>query len=94
MDKSKAGPSGDKHDYVSYAPYFWPNPATPDGLPYIRKDGHRNREMIAQGDAPRFEKMQGTVHTLALAYYFTGKAAMPTMPPSCFAPGSLIPRQE
>ena len=30
-------PSGNKHDYMSIAPYFWPNPDTPDGFPYIRK---------------------------------------------------------
>src|SRR5260221_240404 len=44
MDKPKAGPSGDKHDYFSTAPYFWPDPAKKDGLPYIRKDGQRNPE--------------------------------------------------
>jgi hypothetical protein len=26
MDKSKTPPSGDKHDYFSIGPYFWPNP--------------------------------------------------------------------
>jgi len=35
-------PSGDAHDYASYGPYWWPNPDTPDGLPYIRRDGQRN----------------------------------------------------
>src|SRR5262245_55190387 len=32
VHKPKAPPSGDRHDYVSMAPYFWPNPATKDGL--------------------------------------------------------------
>ncbi len=32
-------PSGDKHDYASMGPYWWPDPNTPDGLPYIRRDG-------------------------------------------------------
>ena len=36
--------SGDKHDYMSMGPYWWPNPATPDKLPYIRKDGQTNPE--------------------------------------------------
>ena len=25
--------SGDKHDYFSFGPYWWPNPDTPTGLP-------------------------------------------------------------
>jgi len=32
-------PSGDKHDYLSFSRYWWPDPKKPDGLPYIRKDG-------------------------------------------------------
>ena len=32
-------PSRDPHDYVSIATYFWPNPDTPDGLPYVSRDG-------------------------------------------------------
>ena len=40
-------PSGDKHDYMSQGPYWWPNPDTPDGLPYINKDGIRNPEVNA-----------------------------------------------
>lgn len=39
MEKKNSPPSGDKHDYMSLAPYHWPDPSKPDGLPYIRKDG-------------------------------------------------------
>ena len=39
VNKSVAPPSGDKHDYMSQAPYFWPNPQTANGLPYFRRDG-------------------------------------------------------
>ena len=35
---SKRAPSGDPHDYLSEAPYFWPDPEHPEG-PYIRRDG-------------------------------------------------------
>ena len=35
-------PSGDPHDYVSIAPYRWPNPDTKDGLPWIPRDGYVN----------------------------------------------------
>lgn len=34
--------SGDPHDYVSLSKYDWPNPATPDGLPWIKRDGVTN----------------------------------------------------
>lgn len=34
--------SGDPHDYHSLAPYWWPNPATADGLPWINRDGEVN----------------------------------------------------
>src|SRR4026207_1281824 len=32
VSKLSRPPSGDKHDYMSQAPYFWPNPDTPDHL--------------------------------------------------------------
>src|SRR5258708_35913864 len=34
VDKPMTPPSGDKHDFLSLARYWWPNPDTPDGLPY------------------------------------------------------------
>jgi hypothetical protein len=73
MDKAQPFPGADKHDYVSYAPYFWPNPDTPSGLPYVRHDGKRNREQTAKGDAPRFQRTVGAVSTLGLAYGYTGR---------------------
>jgi hypothetical protein len=74
MDKPRAGASGDKHDYLSTAPYFWPDPSKKDGLPYIREDGKRNPESHNEySDSPRLGRMAGSAKTLALAYYFTGK---------------------
>ena len=32
-------PTGNIHDYASIGSYWWPNPDTPDGLPYVRRDG-------------------------------------------------------
>ena len=73
MEKPKAGASGDKHDYLSQAPYFWPDPTKPDGLPYLRKDGQRNPGSGDEhSDAPRMARMADAVETLSLAYYFTG----------------------
>jgi hypothetical protein len=73
MDKQRVPPSGERHDYTSLGPYWWPDPTKPDGLPYIRKDGRRNPETQIDYDAPRLHRMVGAVHTLALAYYFTGQ---------------------
>lgn len=75
MEKAKLPPSHDKHDYISLAPYFWPDPKKRNGLPYIRKDGKVNPDSKDPdvNDAPRLTVMGKSVETLALAYYFTGK---------------------
>jgi hypothetical protein len=72
MDKQDTPPSGDKHDYMSLAPYWWPNPATKNGLPYIRHDGETNPERYKVPDDGNFNKLQNAVHALALGYCFTG----------------------
>ena len=68
--KTALPPSGDKHDYMSHAPYFWPNPTNVNRLPYIRRDGVRNPEINSFPDHSRMNRMAETVETLALAYYF------------------------
>ena len=65
-------PSGDRHDYFSLSPYWWPDPAKPNGLPYIRRDGETNPESKRDLDQPRIAAMGANVSTLALAWYFTG----------------------
>src|SRR5213082_1537636 len=70
--KIQTPPSGDKHDYMSQAPYFWPNPKTPDGLPYVRRDGERNPEINKITDHRSLDDIENAAETLALAYYFTG----------------------
>src|SRR5690349_9166948 len=72
VDKKVAPPSGDKHDYMSQAPYFWPNPDTQNGLPYIRRDGERNPEINKITDHKSLDDLENSVETLALAYYFKG----------------------
>lgn len=72
MDKGITPPSGDKHDYMSQAPYWWPDPAKANGLPYIRRDGEVNPEIEKITDHKNFDKLFSTTHTLALAYYFFG----------------------
>lgn len=72
MDKTKTADSGDKHDYFSLAPYYWPNPDKPGGLPYVRRDGKTNPESKAGTDATAFSRVCNGVELLGLAYYFTG----------------------
>jgi hypothetical protein len=69
MQKMEVAPSGDKHDYLSYARYWWPNPDTTTGLPYIRRDGQTNKEALEKGDRATIGKMYDDVETLALAGY-------------------------
>jgi hypothetical protein len=71
MNKKQVPPSGDKHDYMSTGPYWWPNPTKPDGLPYIRKDGLRNPEYFEITDSQEMDKVEDDAEILALAYYFT-----------------------
>ena len=73
VTKEANPPSGDKHDYITQAPYFWRNPDTKDGLPYIRKDGQRNPEIKKFPDHELLDKMEDAVENLAMAYYFTNK---------------------
>lgn len=72
MSKPRTPTSGDKHDYLSQAPYWWPDPATPKGLPYIRHDGRHNPEADQGTDAVAWSHLAANVETLGLAYYFTG----------------------
>jgi len=73
MQKPIAPPSGDKHDYMSISRYWWPNPDTPDHLPYIYRDGQVNPEIKAIADHEDLAKTDHCAHALALAYYLTGE---------------------
>jgi hypothetical protein len=72
MDKQTPPPSGDKHDYMSMGTYWWPNPKTPDGLPYIRRDGERNPEIEKIPDHQNMGRVGKLSRTLALGFYLTG----------------------
>jgi hypothetical protein len=71
VEKTQLPPGGDIHDYLSLAPYWWPDPTKPDGLPYIQKDGQTNPEVNSIPDKGYFGKMTTAVSTLGFAYYFT-----------------------
>ncbi|MEM7625560.1 MAG: alginate lyase family protein [Planctomycetota bacterium] len=70
-DKPTVPPSGNKNDYVSLSPYWWPNPDADDGLPYIRRDGEINPERDLY-DVNKLGTFGKSVRWLGFAYYFTG----------------------
>jgi len=74
VNKKVLPPSEDKHDYMSIGPYWWPNPDTPDGLPYIRKDGEINPE-TRNNHTDFVEKSNffSAVKTLKKAYTISNK---------------------
>jgi alginate lyase len=73
MQKSGVPPSGDKHDYMSIAPYFWPDPSKPNGLPYINKDGVVNPEVRKYTDKVNLPIVCENIYLLSLAYYFSNE---------------------
>ncbi|AWB65472.1 alginate lyase [Saccharobesus litoralis] len=72
LDKPKAAPSGNKNDYLSIAPYWWPNPDTPDGMPWINKDGKVNPMTRGKHtDQKRSNQFLKALKTLTIAYTYT-----------------------
>ena len=72
MQKTFTPVSGNKHDYMSQAPYFWYDSTKPNGLPYIRKDGVRNPEINKITDRTYIGRLENASRILSLAWYFTG----------------------
>ncbi|HEY0273943.1 MAG TPA: alginate lyase family protein [Chitinophaga sp.] len=69
--KTKLAPSNDPHDYMSMAPYWWPDSSKPGGVPYIRRDGHINPERYLLHDNSQLVAMAAQVKQLGAAYYFS-----------------------
>jgi len=72
MEKNEVPPSGSKHDYMSLAPYHWPDPSKKDGLPYMRKDGETNPEVKLYKDKDYLPELCSQIYTLALAHSYSG----------------------
>jgi hypothetical protein len=73
MHKAQSPPSGDKHDYMSQGPYWWPDSSKSNGLPYIRKDGYRNPEIKQISDSDEMDEMIDDVVVLTEAFEQTGQ---------------------
>ena len=56
-DKRELPPSGDIHDFLSLAPYRWPDPTKKTGLPYIGRDGKTNPEIYSIPDQRNMDDM-------------------------------------
>lgn len=78
-DKDLVPPSGDKHDYVSEAPYWWPTQpkttANPYGCPYVQRDGERYPGADAIKDHDARGAAFDAIYRLSLAWYYTGNPA-------------------
>ena len=78
VDKTTLPPSGDPQDYWHPAPYFWPNPDSEDGLPYIKIDGMRSpgtalyEPGCEQYDRSSLQRLFDDTTILALAWRATG----------------------
>ncbi|WP_299064243.1 alginate lyase family protein [uncultured Polaribacter sp.] len=74
VNKTGLPPSKNKHDYMSIGPYWWPNPNTANGLPYIRKDGEINPETRNNfTDYVEKNNFISAVKTLSKAYQTSNK---------------------
>ncbi len=71
IDKPQIHAEQTPNDYVSMGMYWWPNPRTSDGLPYVRRDGEANPE-AEKLDYPKLAIFSAGTTTLAQAWYFTG----------------------
>ncbi len=72
--KTVMPPSGDRHDYLSLSPYWWPDSSKADGLPYIRRDGVTNPESKRDLDQPRLAALAERVQLFTLAWWVSGDA--------------------
>jgi beta-galactosidase len=62
---------GGVNDFYSNGDYWWPDPAKPNGLPYIRRDGQTNPENFSQHRLV-VKTLRDSVASLAAAYKVTG----------------------
>ena len=62
---------GGPHDFYSNGDYWWPNPNTTNGLPYVQRDGETNpQNFVAHRQVIR--QLSDAVAALGAAYKITG----------------------
>jgi hypothetical protein len=67
---------GEPNDFYSNGDYWWPDPAKPDGLPYIRRDGESNPRNFSQHRLV-LKELRDAVAALAAAEKITGEEKYP-----------------
>ncbi|KAF8624700.1 hypothetical protein AX17_007031 [Amanita inopinata Kibby_2008] len=84
LNKSATAKSGDKHDYMSWAPYWWPDCSkvgnttvlAPEVVwttcPYVARDGQFNPDARLVNDVGAFSDMSDAVFYDALTWAFQG----------------------
>ena len=65
--KSLFGEKAQANEYVSYALYYWPDPANPEG-PYKPIDGKKNQRLRSMDDSGKMAAFIGTVCSLGRQY--------------------------
>lgn len=70
MDKKILPADGNKHDYYSLSIYYWPNPDSKNGLPYIGRDGIPNPE-YKQYDLLSLGRFKNNLQNLTIGWYLT-----------------------
>ncbi|GJJ11888.1 hypothetical protein Clacol_006126 [Clathrus columnatus] len=85
LNKTITPPSGDKHDYMSWAPYSWPNCTgvgnttvlTPEEVwvtcPYVLRDGQFNPDGRLIDDIGEFSNLADAVLFNALSWVLSGR---------------------
>jgi len=63
-------PNATPNDFISIGAYYWPNPNTQNGLPYVKRPGHVNPD--AAGSLSELNPLSEAVNRLGLSYFFTG----------------------
>jgi hypothetical protein len=71
MDKEKLPPSGNKHDFLSLAPFWWPDHTKKDLMPYVYRDGKLNPEVYLVPDRNNIHDLIHRTKILSVAYHFT-----------------------
>jgi len=67
---------GGEHDFYSNGDYWWPNPNTTNGLPYVQRDGQTNPENFV-GHRRCVIGLRDAVAALGAAYKVTGEDRYP-----------------
>jgi hypothetical protein len=72
MNKTETAASGNKHDYYSFGPYWWPDSTKKNGLPWIWQDGKVNpKTRTTESDYTSLVQLSMATTTLTLAWYYS-----------------------